>query len=125
MSIVSKIIGGRNSNQMNITDDKQASVIDASYPAPLSKKFTIPFRDYFKDTDGDNNMLGSGTLTSFLDFTINAEDETLTICCIIYNLLLVLLHYLGIALGIYEYKFELPIMCKKINYNIVEKYKDL
>ena len=75
MSIVSKIIGGRNSNQMNVTDDKQASVIDASYPAPLSKKFTIPFRDYFKDADGDSSMLSLGTLSTPLDFTINAEDE--------------------------------------------------
>ena len=74
MPITSKIVGGTSRRSVSVTKEEEMCTIDASYPAPLGPKFTIPYRSYLLNS-GSNDMRVAGTLASPILFKISADLE--------------------------------------------------
>ena len=72
--ITTRIIGS-NGQQLRVNGEGEISVTNHTHP-PVDEVFeSLPFRTYFTNSAGSNNMVGVGTLATPLVYSIDADSE--------------------------------------------------
>lgn len=72
--ITSRIIGG-NGHELKINGEGEIPVSVHTHPPRDEKVESLPFRSYFKDSAGSNDMVAVGSLTTPVDYTIDADSN--------------------------------------------------
>lgn len=72
--ITSRIIGS-NGKPLKINGEGEITVTVHTHPPTDEVVESLPFRAYFRDSAGSNNMVTSGSLASPVDYTIDADAD--------------------------------------------------
>lgn len=73
MAVHAKIVGS-NGKPLKINGEGELSVSVHTHPPHDEETESLPFRSYFTNSAGSNNMVTTGTLAAPVDFSIDADD---------------------------------------------------
>lgn len=72
--ITARIVGA-NGKQLKVNGEGELTVTQHTHPPIDEAVESLPFRAYFRNSAGSNNMVTSGSLASPVDYTIDADAD--------------------------------------------------